>query len=216
MIDEGIENGIYSVTEDKTLEDLRLFCSFLYCNFKKYEHYEKMLLTSNQPGQLYGTAKTHKFNNTTDITVDNLKFGLIIAQSGTYTYNAAQVFTNYFKPLYSNNEYIILNTQEFAKMIREQDPLKSNEQYVSEDVESLFANVPVHKTIEYIINEIYVENKLPKLGSKLIFKRLLLKLTTENTFMINSKFYKQVDGCSIQGPLSIFQYLHDYDRKKSS
>ena len=32
---------------------------------------------------------------------------------------------------------------------------------------------------------------------------LLLKLTTENTFMLNSKFYKQVDGCSLGGPLSV-------------
>ena len=70
-------------------------------------------------------------------------------------------------------------------------------------MESLFTNVPVHETIEYIINEIYVENKLPKLCSKLIFKRLLLKLTTENTFMLNSKFYKQVDRCPMGGPLSV-------------
>ena len=46
-------------------------------------------------------------------------------------------------------------------------------------------------------------SKLPKLCSKLIFKRLLLKLTIENTFMLNSKFYKQVDGCSMGGPLSV-------------
>ena len=70
-------------------------------------------------------------------------------------------------------------------------------------MESLFIIVPVHETIEYIINEIYVEIKLPKLCSKLIFKRLLLKLTTENTFLLNSKFYKQVDGCSMGGPLSV-------------
>ena len=48
-----------------------------------------MLLTSNQPEQLYGTAKTNKFNNIVDIVLDNLKFCPIIEQSGTYTYNAA-------------------------------------------------------------------------------------------------------------------------------
>ena len=52
MIDEGIQNGVYIATEDRTLEDLKLFHSFLYRNFKKYEHYEKMLRTLNQPGQL--------------------------------------------------------------------------------------------------------------------------------------------------------------------
>ena len=49
MIDEGLENGVYIVTEDKTLEHLKLFRNFLYRNFKKYEHYEKILPTSNQP-----------------------------------------------------------------------------------------------------------------------------------------------------------------------
>ena len=35
---------------------------------------------------------------------------------------------------------------------------------------------------------------LSKICSKLIFKRLLLKLTTECTFMFTSDFYKQTDG----------------------
>ena len=34
MIDKSIENGVYIVTEDKKLEDLKLFRSFLYRNFK--------------------------------------------------------------------------------------------------------------------------------------------------------------------------------------
>ena len=49
---------------------LKTFKSFLYRNFYgKYEHYEKMLPKSNQPGQLYGAAKTHKFNSIEDITL---------------------------------------------------------------------------------------------------------------------------------------------------
>ena len=52
MINEGIQNGVYIATKDRTLEDLKLFHSFLYRNLKKYEHYEKMLRTLNQPGQL--------------------------------------------------------------------------------------------------------------------------------------------------------------------
>ena len=146
-----------------------------------------------------------------NIAQDNVKFRPIIAQSGTYTCNATQGIANYVKQLCSNNEYIIRNTQEFAKIIRRQDPLKYNEQYVSYNMESFFNNVPVHETIEHIINEIYVENKLPKFCSKLIFKRLLFKLTTENTFIFNSKFYKQVDGFSMRGPISVrfFRFLHD-------
>ena len=39
--------------------------------------------------------------------------------------------------------------------------------------------------------------------SKLVFKRLLLKLTTESTFIFNTKYYKQTDGCTMGGPLLV-------------
>ena len=70
--------------------------------------------TSNQPAQLYGTAKkTHKHENIDEIKVQSLNFRPIIAQTGTCTYNAAQVISNYLKPLYTCNEYIIGKTQFF-------------------------------------------------------------------------------------------------------
>ena len=43
---------------------------------------------SNQPGKLYGT---HKFNNIHEINKEKLKFRPVIDQTGTYSYNAAQV-----------------------------------------------------------------------------------------------------------------------------
>ena len=70
-------------------------------------------------------------------------------------------------------------------------------------MKSLFTNVPIQETIDYILDEIYVKDKLPKICSKLIFKRLLLKLTTENTFKFTSNFYKQTDDCTMGGPLSV-------------
>ena len=42
MIDDGIKNGIYKVAKDNTIKDLKLFKSFLYRNFRKYELYEEM------------------------------------------------------------------------------------------------------------------------------------------------------------------------------
>ena len=122
-----------------------------------------MLPSSNQSAQLYGTARTHKFDDINEITVDSLKFRPIIAQTRTYMYKTAQVIPEYLKPLYENNDFIIKNTQDFAQMIREQPPLKENEKYVSYDVESLFTNVLIHGTIKYILEEIYTHNKLPHL-----------------------------------------------------
>ena len=94
MVDYGIKIGIYKVAEDNTPKDLKLFKSFLY---RTYEYCEEMLPKYNQPGQRYGTTKTHEFTNIDEITIDRLNFRPIIAQTGTYTYNAAQVIAKYLK-----------------------------------------------------------------------------------------------------------------------
>ena len=128
MMNDGIGDGIYKVTVENTLDDWKTFKSSLYHNFYGNDkHYEKMLSKSNLPGQLYGTAKTHKFHSIEDVTLENLKFRSIIAQSGTYTYNPVQIFVDYLKPLCSGNDYIIRNTQEFPKLLEQQDPLLPKE-----------------------------------------------------------------------------------------
>ena len=101
MVDNDIKNGIFKIAQDNTLKDVELFKSFLYRNFRKSGHYEEMLPKSNQSGQLYGTAKACEFTNIDEITIDNLKFCPIIAQTGTCTYNAAQVIAKYLNPLCS-------------------------------------------------------------------------------------------------------------------
>ena len=108
-----------------------------------------------------GTAKSHKFENLNDITVDNLKFRPIIYQTGTYTYNAAKVISSYLKPLCSN-DFNIKDTQSFANIIKNEPPLNDNEEYVSYDVESLFTNIPLNETIDYI-DQIYNKHKLPQI-----------------------------------------------------
>ena len=127
MLNDGISKGIYAHTEDTTLRDLTLFQDFLRRNFKdKYNKYEGMRPTSHEHGQLYGTAKTHKFNLLDDSTVDNLKFCPIISQLGTYTYNASILISQYLKPL-CENEYKFNDTQIFASKIKTQTPLTSDE-----------------------------------------------------------------------------------------
>lgn len=71
---------------------------FLYRIFyEKHEQHEKMLPESNQPGQLYGTAKARKFTSIEYITLESLKLSPIITQSGTYTSNTVQVTADYPK-----------------------------------------------------------------------------------------------------------------------
>ena len=101
------------------------------------------------------------------------------------------------------NEYNIKDTLQFPQLLKDLPPLKDDEEYVSYDVESLFTNIPLKETIDYILEQIYVHNKLPIICSKLIFCRLLEKLTTENLFQLNSKFFKQTYGCATGGLLAV-------------
>ena len=151
----------------------------------------------NQTNLVNFMALLRLFNSIEDITLENLKFCPIIAQSGTYTYNAAHVIADYLKPLCSDNDYIIRNIKKFPKLSQQQDPSLPNEEYVSYDVKFLFTNGPIEETIDYILDEIYVKNKLPKICSTLILERLLSNLKTENTFMFTCSFYKQIDGCKM-------------------
>ena len=82
-------------------------------------------------------------------------------------------------------------------------PLQNDEEDVSDDVESLFSNIPIEGTIHYITDQIYVHKKLTRICSKVISRRLLMKLATECPFKFNSRFLKQVDGCTMGGPVSV-------------
>ena len=69
------------------------------------------------------------------------------------------------------------DTQSFSKKIRDFPPLENVEEGVSYDVESLFTNIPVKETVNYILDQIYVHKALPQICHyRLIFKRLLMKL----------------------------------------
>ena len=69
-------------------------------------------------------------------------------------------------------------------------PLQDDEEDVSYDVESLFANILIQETINYIIEQINVHKKLTPICSKLISRRLLIKLSAECTFKFNNRFLK--------------------------
>ena len=76
-------------------------------------------------------------------------------------------------------------------------PLQDGEVDVSYDIDSLYTNIPVEETINYIIEQIYVHKILVPICSKLIFRRLLIKLAAGCDF-------KQVNDCTVGASLSYF------------
>ena len=72
MLDEDIKRGRYDRSIDTTKEDLEIFESFLYRNFKNHPGCDKVRPKSNQQARFYATAKTCKFNDHDEITVKKL------------------------------------------------------------------------------------------------------------------------------------------------
>ena len=85
----------------------------------------------------------------------NLKLRPIIDQTGTCYYKAGKVISKYLKPL-TKNKFIITNTQDFPAMLNNVS-ISEDEEDVNYDVESLFTNIPVKGTIDFICEEIYVQ-----------------------------------------------------------
>ena len=190
------------MTQDNTIKNPNNFKQLLKRNFKGYDKLDDMLPTSNQPARIYASAKTSKFPSVYNVNINDLKFQPIIDQTRMMTYNAAKVISDYLRPL-CKNKFTINDTLSFADMIKRLPPLPDDEEYVPYDAVSLFMNIPLDETIDYIIESTYTHKKLPQICSKLVFRRLLEKITKDCTFQLCFKFHKQVDGCAMGRPLSV-------------
>ena len=65
---------------------------------------------------------------------------------------------------------------------------EEDEKDISYDAKSLFTNITVKETIDYIIDQIYVQKSLTTICRNLIFTRLLFKLATECKFIFLDPF----------------------------
>ena len=73
--------------------------------------------------------------------------------------------------------------------------------YVSFDVESLFTNVPLKKTMDIILKRIFNDKLISTNLKKRSLKKLILDACTKTSFIFNNKFYEQRDGVSMGSPL---------------
>ena len=84
----------------------------------------------------------------------------------------------------------IKGRQIFVAEIKSLPSLNNDLEDVSYNIQSLFTNIPVGDTINYITDQIYNKGPLRPICMKLIFKQLLRKLLTEVTFTLDSCFCK--------------------------
>ena len=176
IIEDGIQQMKYVETTDDTCNELKRFQDFLYRHFYKHEHYEEMRPRSNQPGRFFATAKMHKLESISDITLEQLKLRPIIDHIGAYIYKASKVLAKYLGCL-AKNTYTIRDISSFPDFLKSA-PSDENYEDVSYDVESLLTSMPVQETIDYILYKIYIKKELKPFCKNSIFRKLLNKLTT--------------------------------------
>ena len=142
------------------------------------------------PGYIYGNVKTHKPGS---------KVRPIISQMTAPTYKTAKQLNNVIKK-YLPPGYMLKSTTEFVHLLEGQS---SEGNLYSLDVESLFTNVPVNRTIDIICERVYNHATIsPPPIPKPVLKKLLTTCTTEVPFRdIDGKMYLQIDGVTMGSPL---------------
>ncbi|XP_050714204.1 uncharacterized protein LOC126997250 [Eriocheir sinensis] len=96
------------------------------------------------PGYAYGNVKTHKTGN---------PLRPIISQIPTATYTVAKKLNEILAP-YTPMSHALTSTNDFLEILRTAPPA-DNHIIASLDVESLFTNVPVNRTIQIIMDRVY-------------------------------------------------------------
>ena len=75
MIKDEIRKTVCVTTKETTLGNLN-FNFFRCTNFNMELDYNKMRSVRNQPAKLYGTVKTHKYDNINNVTSKSITFRL--------------------------------------------------------------------------------------------------------------------------------------------
>ena len=73
--------------------------------------------------------------------------------------------------------------------------------FVSFDVESLFTNVPLQRTLKIIEDRIYNKKLFKTKLKKSTLRKLIRDTCTKTVFSCNNKLYEQTDGVSMGGSL---------------
>ena len=143
-------------------------------------------------GYCYGNVKTHKPGN---------KLRPIISQIPTPTYLVAKKLGEILSP-YIPSKYSIQSATDFLDLLQSNN---SNGVIASLDVEQLFTNVPVDRTIQYILKRVYHDNSTPECSiPELTLKALLECCTKESPFRCpRGNKYKQIDGVAMGSPLGV-------------
>ena len=158
----------------------------------------------------HGLPKTHK-------TFSSLPtFWPIIDTIDAPYYNVGKFLSSLLNPL-TLNKYSLSDSFDAVSNIRNtpESIFIEGYQFVSIDVESLFTNVPLTRTVNIILDRIYNENQINTTLKKRTLKKLILDCCSKTTFSFNNQLFEQTDGfsmgCSL-GPVLANIILTEFEK----
>ena len=103
----------------------------------------------------------------------------------------------------THNDYNLKDSFDAVKRIRSipHELFDEDYQFVSFDVQSLFTNVPIKKTINIILDRVYNKKLINTKLKKRKMKKLLLDSCTKTAFSFDNILYEQCDGVSMRSSL---------------
>ena len=151
--------------------------------------YQSLYSSGSSYSTLYGLPKVHK---------RNVPLRPILAAYNAPNYAIAKFLVPILSHL-TSNQYTLINSSSFIPDLLSQN---SRSFMVSFDVESLFTNVPLAETIDFIIGKLFpTETTVFHNFSKIDFRKLLELAVLDTYFIFNNRIYKQIDGMAMGSPL---------------
>ena len=196
----GDSNKFKLITDDPTITCMKSLQNYLRKIHNRGELSEgefNLCRPKNaKPAKAHGLPKIHK-------SFDRIpKFRPIIDTAGSTHYFVGKFLPSLLKRL-TVNEFSVKDSFDAATRINNIpiDLLESNHKFISFDVESLFTNVPISKTINIILKRIYNNKLISANLRKRTLKKLTLDTCTKTAFIFNNKLYEQKDGVGMGSSL---------------
>ena len=140
--------------------------------------------------RLYGPPKFHK---------PNCPLRPILDMTNSPYHTVAQWLADKLEPVRRQVcKYSLRGTFEFVEAVK--DIQLTDKTMLSSDVVSLFMNVPLLETVDYLY-EFVEQNGITIDLPKALLKELLLRCTFNIQFAFNGEIYRQIDGVAMGSPL---------------
>ena len=184
------------------LTNLATICYYIRTIYKRGKVNEiamkEMRPKSAQVGRAYGLPKIHK--RYTDLP----SFGSIIDTTNTPHNGVGKFLTGLLNPL-TQNVYSIKDSFEAVHRIRSipTELFYEGYRYFSFHVTSLFANVPLNKTINIILHRMYKENLVKTNMRKSTLKKFIKDSCTKTAFSFGGKIYEQLEDVLMESSLGL-------------